>query len=161
MTQNRTRRTWKKYDKRNSHKSNELNLIYVSSNNDRHPVTQTVTPLHYTCRPITSSYLKLHRTTLHCTCPPFTSYLKFHPNALHSTSQHLSTLHFFPFKPHPTTLHSTSQHLSTLHFFPFKPHPTTLHSTSQHLSTLHFFPFKLHPTTLHSTTLVDTSLFPI
>jgi len=28
---------------------------------------------------------------------------------------------------HPTTPHSTSLHLSTVHFFSFKLHPTTLH----------------------------------
>jgi len=40
-------------------------MIYISSNNDRHPVTKTFTPLHYTCRHFTSFYLKLHPTTLH------------------------------------------------------------------------------------------------
>jgi hypothetical protein len=52
-------------------------MIYISSNNDRHPVTKTFTPLHYTCRHFTSFHLKLH------------------PNKLH----------FLPFKLHPTALH--------------------------------------------------------
>jgi hypothetical protein len=40
----------KKCDKRNGHISSKLHLIYISSNNDRHPVTKTFTPLHYTCQ---------------------------------------------------------------------------------------------------------------
>jgi len=51
-------------------------MIYISSNNDRQPVTKTFTPLHYTCRHLISFHLKLHPTTLH----------------------------FFPSKLHPTTL---------------------------------------------------------
>jgi len=46
-------------------------MIYISSNNDRHPVTKTFTPLHYT-----SFRLKLHPTTLHFF--PF----KLHPTTL-------------------------------------------------------------------------------
>jgi hypothetical protein len=38
----------KKYDKRNSHTSSKLHMIYISSNNVRHPVTKTFTTLHYT-----------------------------------------------------------------------------------------------------------------
>jgi hypothetical protein len=30
--------------------SSKLHLIYISSNNYRHPITKTFTPLHYTCR---------------------------------------------------------------------------------------------------------------
>jgi len=62
----------KECDKRNSHLSNKLHMIYTSSNDDRHPVTKTFTPphnttlhpntLHYTCQQFTSSHLK---TTLH------------------------------------------------------------------------------------------------
>ena len=55
-------------------------MIYISSNNDIHPVTKTFTPLnytspnythtplHYTCRHFTSSHLnctQLHFTALH------------------------------------------------------------------------------------------------
>jgi hypothetical protein len=32
----------KEYDKRKSHKSSKLHVIYVSSNNVRHPVTKTL-----------------------------------------------------------------------------------------------------------------------
>jgi len=55
-------------DKRNSHKSSKLHMIYLSSNNDRHPITKTFTPLHYTCQHFTSSHLnftQLHFTTFH------------------------------------------------------------------------------------------------
>jgi len=62
-------------DKPNSHKSSKLHMIYISSDNGRHPVTKTFT----------------HFTTLH-------------PATINSTSLHLSTLHFL-FKLHPTTLH--------------------------------------------------------
>jgi len=44
-------------------------MICTSSNNDRHPVPKTFTPLLYTCRHFTSSHLNfthLHFTTLHC-----------------------------------------------------------------------------------------------
>jgi len=51
-------------------------MIYISSNNGRHPVTKTFTAFHYTCQ-------------------HFTFVLKLHP----------TTLHFFPFKLHPTTVH--------------------------------------------------------
>ena len=51
-------------------------MIYISSNDGRHPVTKNL----------------LHFTTLH-------------PATLHSTSLHLSTLHFLSFKLHQNTLH--------------------------------------------------------
>jgi len=35
-------------------------MIYISSNNVRHPVTKTFTPLHYT----SPNYTSLHVTTL-------------------------------------------------------------------------------------------------
>ena len=50
MIQNRTKRTRKKCDKRNSHISSKLHLICITSSNDKHPVTKTYTPLHYTWR---------------------------------------------------------------------------------------------------------------
>jgi len=105
MIQNRTRRIWKECDKPNSHISSKLHLIYISYNNDRHPVTKTFTTLHY-------------------------------------TSQHLSTLHFFPFKTSP------------------QPHFSPLHNTCRHFTSFHL---KLHPnhTSLHFTTLGDTSLLSI
>ena len=70
----------KECDKRNSHLSSKLHIIYISLNNDRDSVTKNFTPLHYTCRHFTSFHLKLNPTTLH----------------------------FFPFKLHPITLHYTS-----------------------------------------------------
>ena len=45
----------------------KLHMVFVSSNNDRHPVPKIFTPLHYTCRQFTSSHLnftQLHFTTL-------------------------------------------------------------------------------------------------
>jgi len=38
----------KECDKRNSHISSKLPMIYISSNNKGHPVTKTVTSLHFT-----------------------------------------------------------------------------------------------------------------
>ena len=35
-------------DKRKSHISSKLHMIYISSNNVRHPVTETFTTLYYT-----------------------------------------------------------------------------------------------------------------
>ena len=87
-------------DKRKSHISSKLHVIYIciSSNNVRNPVTKTFTTLHLTI--------------------------------LHSTSLNLSSLHFLSFKLHPTTLHypfiwlnpisvsyrSISPHFTSLHF---------------------------------------------
>jgi len=160
----------KERDERNSHISSTLHMIHVSSNNDRHPVTKTLTPF------IWSMYLLMMINTL--LLRPSLHFTTLHPTTLHSTSLHLSTLHFFPFKLHPTTVHSTSLHLSILHFFPFKLHPTTLHYTCRHLTSshlnftqLHFTPLHytcrhftsshLNFTQLHFTPLVDTSLLPI
>jgi len=50
----------KKCDKRNSHISSKFHMIYIYSDNDRHSVTKTFTPLHY----ISPSYTSLHFTTL-------------------------------------------------------------------------------------------------
>jgi hypothetical protein len=97
----------KECDKRRSHISTKLHMIYISSNNVRHPVTRTFTPLHYTCR---QSLLLVY------TSPNYTS--------LHFTT--LVDNHYFSFTLHPTTLHSTSLHLSTLRFLSFKLHPPTL-----------------------------------
>ena len=56
----------KEYDKRKSHKSSKLHIIYISSNNVRHPVTKTFTTLHYS----SPNYTSLHFTTLVDTSPP-------------------------------------------------------------------------------------------
>jgi len=43
-----------------SHISSKRHMIYTSSNNDRHPVTKTFTPLQYTSH----NHISLHITTL-------------------------------------------------------------------------------------------------
>jgi len=50
----------KEYDKRKSHKSSKLRMIYISSNNVRHLVTKSFNTLHYT----SPNYTSLHFTTL-------------------------------------------------------------------------------------------------
>ena len=50
----------KEFDKRKSHISSKLHMIYISSNNVGHPVTKTFTPLHCT----SPTYASLHVTTL-------------------------------------------------------------------------------------------------
>jgi len=49
----------KECDKRKSHISTKLHMIYISFNNVRHPVTKTYPTLHYT----PPSYTSLHFTT--------------------------------------------------------------------------------------------------
>jgi len=44
-------------------------MICISSNNVRHPVSKTFTPLHYTCRHFTYSHLNF--TKIHFTTFPF------------------------------------------------------------------------------------------
>jgi hypothetical protein len=109
----------KKYDKRNSHTSSKLHMIYRSSNNDRHPVTRTFTPLHYTCQHFISSHLKLHPTSLHYTY----SYIN-------CTQVHFTTLSFdlTPFKISYCFIHLRSLHFTSLHF-------TALLSNFHHTST--------------------------
>ena len=58
-----------KCDKLNSHISSKLQMNYISSNNDRHPLAKTFTSLHFTSRhffPFETSptYTSLHFTTL-------------------------------------------------------------------------------------------------
>ena len=45
----KNRKYMKEYDKRKSHISSKLHVIYISSNNVRHPVTKT-----YTSTPVTN-----------------------------------------------------------------------------------------------------------
>jgi len=52
----------KECDKRTNHISSKLRMIYISSNNVRHPVTRAFTPLRYTSQHFLS--FKLHPTTL-------------------------------------------------------------------------------------------------
>ena len=88
----------KEYDKRKGHRSSKLHVIYISSNNVRHPVTKTFTSLHpttlnYTCRHFTSSYLNF--TQLNFTTLSFGSTQFKSPTApLHLTSLHFTSLHF-------------------------------------------------------------------
>jgi len=63
----------KEYDKRKSHISSKLHMIYISSNNVRHPVANIFTTLY----PITLHSISLHLSTLH-----FLSF-KRHPTTLH------------------------------------------------------------------------------
>jgi len=53
-------RDTKEYDKRKSHISRKLHVIYISSNNIRHPVTKSFTTLYYT----SPNYTLLHFTTI-------------------------------------------------------------------------------------------------
>ena len=103
----------KECDKRKSHISSKLHMIYISSNSVRHPVTKTFTSLHFTT---------LHSTSLKLSTLPFLSF-KLHPTTLHYTSLHFTTLSFVltPFKfPtasfHLTSLHFNSPHFTSLHF---------------------------------------------
>jgi len=56
-------------DERKSHISSKLHMIYMSCNNDRHPVTKTFTTLHYACRNFTFSHLNF--THIHFTTPHY------------------------------------------------------------------------------------------
>jgi len=139
VIEKRTRRMWNKCDKRSSHISSKLHLICISSNNDRHPVTKTFTPLQY--------FSKLHffpfKTSRNCTSLQYSfrhftsSHLKLHPTTLHTTSLHFSTLHFFPFKTSPnyTSLHFTTLVDTSLFPISTSPNYTSLHFTT--LSLLH------------------------
>jgi len=71
----------------------EVHMIYISSNNFKHPVTKTFTTLHYTCRHFTSSQLNF--TQLHCTTLSLglTSF-KFPTAPFHLPSLHFTSLHF-------------------------------------------------------------------
>ena len=51
----------KECDKRKSHVSSKLHVIYTSSNNIRHPVSKTFTTLH----PTTLNSTSLHLLTIH------------------------------------------------------------------------------------------------
>ena len=56
-----TQNNVKEYDKPNRHVSSKLHVFCISADNDRHPVTKTCTPLHYT----SPNHTSLHFT---CTC---------------------------------------------------------------------------------------------
>jgi hypothetical protein len=65
----------KECDKRKSHINSKLYMIYISSNNDRHPVTKTFTTLYYT----SPNYTSFHFTTRVDNSLPF----KLHPTTPH------------------------------------------------------------------------------
>jgi hypothetical protein len=73
MIKKLNQKNMKECDKRKPHISSKLRVIYISSNNVRHPVTKTFTTLHRTTLNSTS----LHLSTFH-----FLSF-KLHPNTLH------------------------------------------------------------------------------
>jgi len=50
----------KEYDKRNSHTNSKFRMISISSNNDRHPVTNTFTTFHPTTLHSNSLHLSTH-----------------------------------------------------------------------------------------------------
>ena len=89
-----------KCDKRNNKTSSKLHMICISSNNDRHPVNKTFTPLHYNSAKYTSLHFitiintslftQLHFTTLAFSLTPF----KFPTAPFHLTSLHFTLLHF-------------------------------------------------------------------
>ena len=56
----KNQKNMKEYDKQNSHISSKIHVIYISSNNVRHPVAKTFITLHYT----SLNYTLLHFTTL-------------------------------------------------------------------------------------------------
>ena len=67
----------KECDKQKSNINNKLRVIYMSSNNIRHPVTKTFTTLHYT---------SLNFTQLHFTALVDTSSSRLNFTQLHFTT---------------------------------------------------------------------------
>jgi hypothetical protein len=130
----RNRKNTKQCYKRKSHISSKLHTIYISSNNGRHLVTKTFTPLHYT----SANQNSHHFTTLEI-------YFSFkpHPTTLYYTSLHFTQLHFILLQY--VWWHFTSCHLNfiQLHFTPlYYPcrHFTYSHLnfTQPHFTTLSF-----------------------
>jgi hypothetical protein len=108
----------KEYDKPKTRIIGKLHMIYISSNNVRHPITKTFTTLQYTFRHFTSSHLnftQLHYTTLSFDLTTF----KFLTAPLHLTSPHFTSLHYT--SPHFTRLHLTSLHCTCRWFLPHIP----------------------------------------
>jgi hypothetical protein len=105
----------KECDKRNSHTSSKLHMIYISYNNGRRPVTKNslhFTPLLYTCRQFTSSHLnftQLHFTPVHHTCRHFTSsHLNFTQLRFTTLSFGLTTFQYPTAPFHLPSLHFTA-----------------------------------------------------
>jgi len=127
-------------DKRKQQTSYDL-YIYIYSNNGRHPVTKSFTPVHYTYRHFTSSHLNniyiyiyiyinsnnsRHPVTntftpLHYTCRQFS------PSHLNFTQLHFTILSFglTPFKCPIAPFHLISVHFTPLPYT--SPHFTSLH----------------------------------
>jgi hypothetical protein len=96
----------KECDKRNSHISSKLHMIYIFSNDDRQAVTKTFTTLHYTspnytalfytCRHFISSqinFTQLHFTTLHCPLIWLNFLYVYHRTHLTSAGHTLELIH--------------------------------------------------------------------
>ena len=60
MISKRKQKNMKECDKRKMHLRSKFHMIYISSNNVRHPVTKTFTTLQYT----SPNHISLHFTTL-------------------------------------------------------------------------------------------------
>ena len=89
----------------------KLRMVCISSINDRHPVPQNFTSLHYICRHFTSSHLSFthpHFTRLHYPV----IWLNPIQISYRSISPHITTLHL-------TSLHSTFKWFSP-HFYSFR-----------------------------------------
>ena len=69
----KSQKNMKEYDKRKSRISSKLHVIYISSNNVRHPFAKTFTTLHPTT---------LHSALLQLSAFLFLPY-KLHPTTLH------------------------------------------------------------------------------
>jgi hypothetical protein len=93
----------KQSDEQNGHISSNFCMIYVPSNNGKHPVIKTFTPLHYTSR----NFTQLHFTTLSFGLTPF----KFPTASFHLASLLLTSHHF--------TFRRFSPHFYSFHFNPF------------------------------------------
>jgi hypothetical protein len=107
-------------------------MVCVFSNDDRHPATKTVTPLHYTplhytCRHFTSSHLnftQLHSTSLHFTQLRFTTVsLGLTPFKFPAAPFHLPSLRFTPL--HFTSLLDDFRHTSITFASPTSHDPTS------------------------------------
>ena len=108
---------YERCDKRNSHISSKLHLIYISSDNARHRVPKTFTTLHFFCLYFTplvdiSLFSHLNFTQLHYSLiwlnPISISYRSISP---HITTFHLISLH--------CTFRRFSPHFYSFHFTPF------------------------------------------
>jgi len=147
MIQNRTKRICKNLIKQ-PYKQQTSYDLYISSNNDRHPVPKTFAALHYTPPKYTSlhcPHLHLTRSSLHCPQLHFTTLC---PTTLHYTVPNYTSLHYTV--PNYTSLHFTTLSPTTLHY-------TVSNCTSLHCSQLHFTPLHYtvpNYTSLHFTTLV-------